>query len=86
MTVQIIPCKPGTISAEDKVTLRDNGVIVIECESPETLRMISAEQVVTGTRMLYAAMKGLQRSDNAKQDFAHEIYKQVCESWEKRGE
>ena len=39
--VSILPARPGTISAEDKATLRDVGVIVVEHENPAELQLLA---------------------------------------------
>lgn len=55
----LLPVKPGSLSAEDKAMLREAGVIVIEHESPETLRLLRPWADVDSSQMLMCAMNAL---------------------------
>ena len=63
MQPNILPVKPGAISAEDKAALRDAGVIVIEHEEPNQLRLLTPTAELSGSDMLLAAMRGVLAED-----------------------
>lgn len=55
----LLPVRPGSLSAEDKALLREAGVIVIEHESPETLRLLRPWVDVDSSQMLMCALNAL---------------------------
>lgn len=60
----LLPVKPGSISAADKGKLSKAGIVVIEHEHPETLRLIRASLPdVDACDMLKCALKALSSSD-----------------------
>lgn len=84
MEIALLPVKPGTMSAEDKATLREAGVVVVEHEEPETLRLLTPTAEIGTTDMLRAAMFALVDSGNAstaaRADFTTFIAKLVREN------
>lgn len=52
METLIMPVKPGQISEQDKVKLESAGIIVIETDQPETIRLVSPTLVIQGNRIL----------------------------------
>lgn len=57
----LLPVRPGTISDEDRALLRDFGVIVIEHENPEELRLIQPGVEIDAGTMLTSALAALAR-------------------------
>jgi hypothetical protein len=55
----LLPVKPGSLSKEDKAALREVGVIVIEHDNPETLRLLKPWAEVDSNQMLMCAMNAL---------------------------
>lgn len=55
----ILPVRPQTISAKDKAALRKAGVIVIEHENPEELRLLRPSSDVSSSDMLRCALEAL---------------------------
>ncbi len=65
MEVALLPVKPGTMSADDKATLREVGVVVVEHEEPETLRLLTPTAELGTSDLLGAAMFALVDSGHA---------------------
>ena len=65
MEIALLPVKSGTISAEDKAALREAGVVVVEHEAPETLRLLMPMAEVGASDLLGAAMFALVDSGDA---------------------
>jgi hypothetical protein len=65
MEIALLPVRTGTISAEDKAALRDAGVVVIEHEAPETLRLLTPTAELGTSDLLGAAMYALVDSGHA---------------------
>lgn len=61
----LLPVTPGSLSADDKATLREAGVIVIEHEHPETLRLLRPAADLDSSELLACAMKALCDPNNA---------------------
>lgn len=57
--VALLPVKAGTISDQDKAALREVGVIVVEHEAPETLRLLTPTAELETSDLLGAAMWAL---------------------------
>jgi len=55
----LFPVKPGTLNAKDKTALRKAGVIVIEHEDPESLRLLKPCSKIDGDELLLAALRGI---------------------------
>lgn len=69
----IVAVKPGSISKIDKEALSGAGVIVVEIENPEDLRLLVAEPLLSADELLYAAMKGVMLSNISKGEFVDVI-------------
>lgn len=59
MEIALLPVKAGTISAEDKAALREAGVVVVEHEAPETLRLLTPTAELGTSDLLASAMFAL---------------------------
>ena len=59
----ILPVKPGTIAADDRAELRAAGIIVIECEAPDELRLLRARSELSHSDMLQCALTALSRHE-----------------------
>jgi ATP phosphoribosyltransferase regulatory subunit HisZ len=83
MEIALLPIKPGTMSAKDKATLREAGVVVVEHEKPETLRLLTPTAEIGTMDMLRAAMFALVDSGNAstsaRADFTTMVARMVKE-------
>jgi hypothetical protein len=55
----LLPVRPGTLSAKDKKSLSDAGVIVIEHERPQELRLIKPHAELDSGDLFVAAMNAL---------------------------
>jgi hypothetical protein len=55
----LLPVRPGTLSAKDKKALSNAGVIVIEHERPQELRLIKPHAELDSGDLFVAAMKAL---------------------------
>lgn len=80
----ILPVRPGTLDAYDKGELRKIGVVVIEHENPEELRLLKPMMEVSGSALLAAALKALMIPggnyvNTAQQQFAKEVAAKVLE-------
>jgi len=74
----IMPVRPGTLDAYDKRELRKIGVVVIEHENPEELRLLKPMAEVSGGAMLVAAVRALTQPGgnyvtSAQTQFAREV-------------
>jgi hypothetical protein len=59
MEVALLPVKPGSLSAKDKAALAEAGVVVIEHETPETLRLLRPTAELDASDMLECALRAL---------------------------
>lgn len=77
---QIIIVKPKSLTPKDKEKLCKNGMLVIEHEFPESVRIVSqvSDIEIDGNMLLMSAMDGLQ-SDYPKQKFSSELYRRMKE-------
>lgn len=74
---QILITKPGTLTAADKKKLRVAGVVTVEAESPQDVRLIGAEgPALDGNDLLFAAMMALNTSSTYSRD-ARELFAKV---------
>lgn len=60
----IMPVKPGTISDADKAALKEIGVLVIEHEDPDSIRLITPMNETDSGAMLRMAVKALENFPN----------------------
>lgn len=83
--VSVMPVLPGTITELDKAKLAEIGVIVIEHECPESIRMIRPEAEISGSGLLFAALSAIQEKAgvDTKTMFANLVMKQVLKTLEK---
>lgn len=79
--ITLLPVKPGTLTEEDKSSLRNAGVVVIEHEDPASLRLLKPACELTSNELLLAAMRGVMRDDGAKQVFANNVAKFLEQAW-----
>lgn len=57
--VALLPVKPGTISAEDRTTLRAAGIVVVEHDEPHTLRLLTPTAELGTSDLFACAMHAL---------------------------
>jgi hypothetical protein len=63
---QILVTKPGTLTAGDRRKLRAAGVVTVEAEDPDEVRLISPEApTMKGGDLAFAAINALSSSGNA---------------------
>ena len=67
--------KPGAISAEDKVVLREVNVIVVETDDPNAVRLVRAGHDLPASALLAAAGEAIQQSEYAGKVFGGAIAK-----------
>lgn len=75
---QILVTKPGILTAADRKKLRAAGIVTVEAERPEDVRLVRTEgPPMDGNDLLYAAMQAMLRTPqdnfacNVKQEFAN---------------
>lgn len=78
----ILPVKSATLNDKDRAALSAVGVIVIEHESPETLRLIKPSTEVSSSEMLRCAISALtsesgQSADAQRIAFTHALAKVI---------
>jgi hypothetical protein len=61
--------KPGAISPDDKAVLREAGVIVVETNDPDAVRLVQAGHDLPSSALLAAAGKAVQASEIAQAVF-----------------
>lgn len=77
MSATVLVVKPGSLSAVDKKLLREGGVICVESNDPNSVRLINAEpQPLSGNDLFFAAMKAL-ASDKYNGNTADQFVRQV---------
>lgn len=65
MTTQILVTKPKTLTVSDKKKLREAGIVCVEAEAPEEVRLLSAESPpLGGNDLLFAAMSAMAHTPN----------------------
>jgi len=69
--------RPDAISADDKATLRDVGVIVIEIENPQDAKLIRAGTEIEAGDLLNAAAKAVQASEYSIKAFGTAVAKAI---------
>lgn len=62
----ILPVRPQTISEKDRAALRRVGVVVIEHENPEELRMLRPSSDVDASDMLRCALEALATGERSR--------------------
>ncbi len=60
MSAQILVVKPGSLSEPDRELLRSAGVVCVEAEDPDSVRLILPQgPALGGDELLYAAMRAI---------------------------
>lgn len=59
LEIALLPVKPGSISAKDKTALAKAGILVVEHEAPETLRLLRPTAELDASDMLGCALRAL---------------------------
>ena len=71
---QVLVVKPGTLIAADKRKLRNAGVVAVEAEHPEDVRLLSTEgPPMTGDELLFAAVKACNVGQYSREELAKQI-------------
>jgi hypothetical protein len=71
---KVLVVKPGTLIPADKRKLRNAGVVAVEAEHPEDVRLLSTEgPPMDGDELLFAAVSAINTSSTAKGAFAEEM-------------
>ena len=65
--------KPAAISAEDKITLRDAGVIVIEIDDPQDAKLVRAGTELETGALLNAAAEAVSVSEYSQRAFGKAV-------------
>lgn len=66
MSTQILVTTPGAISEQDKATLRDSGVVVVETDNVANVRLLDAEvPAINANGLLWAAVHAITYSGSA---------------------
>ena len=65
----ILFVRPQAISPEDKESLKEAGVLVIEIDDPANAKFVRAAVELNGTEMLAVAAKAIKHSDAATKEF-----------------
>jgi len=76
----IAAVKPGAISEQDKAAMSEAGIIVIEMENPDDIRLIVVEPLMPPDDILYAAMSGLMDDVAPRKRFAEEMLVSIARS------
>ncbi len=58
----ILVVKPGMVKRADKRLLNDSGIVVIETDDPQSIRLITPEVEFSGSELLLAALVALDSS------------------------
>jgi len=76
---QILVTKPGTLTLGDRRKLRRAGVVTVEAEAPQDVRMLTPEgPPLGGDDLLYAAMRALaQTSDDSAARYAKRAFVEI---------
>lgn len=69
----ILFVKPKAISDEDKDTLRNAGIIVVEIENINDAKFVRPHSELSGSQLLHAAAKAVSSSDHATTVFGRAV-------------
>lgn len=78
----ILFVKPGAIRADDKAALATAGVIVVEVENPQDVKLVRAHAELSGGEMLLAAAKAIEAAGSTgspKWEFGNAIARAIIE-------
>lgn len=70
----ILPVKPGSINDADRAALKEIGVLVIEHEVPESIRLITPLTETSQAEMLKLAVKALSSYKGVTADSMREYF------------
>ena len=77
---QIIVTKPNSLSAEDKATLKENDIILIEHENPSEVRVISQIEGFEGDDLFDSLVETIKAdSGSAKTSFAIRLLSKIMD-------
>ena len=80
----ILFIKPKAISSSDKKALRAAGVVVVEVDDPQAVRLMKAAVEIDGSELLQAAVKAI-HAHNSTTDSVKSLFgRAVCEAITKR--
>ena len=65
----ILFCKPGAVQPDDKVVLQAAGVLVVEIENPQDVKLTRAHSEIDGSELLTLACRAIRASDVAIKKF-----------------
>lgn len=80
----LLPVKPGTLNAKDKKALSAAGIIVIEHDHPEEIRLLRPGAELESSDLLRCAMAGLMDRSGSygvsqRETFAKAVYAALME-------
>jgi hypothetical protein len=76
---QVMVVKPNTITDEDKEVLAQSNIIVIECENPDDVKLLTFYDGVRGDDFLMSLIKGVaQGGTYTKEKFCNELFERLC--------
>ncbi len=64
METTILPVKPNTLSKQDKAALKKVGIVVVECDEPSELRLMTTTMEMSANDMLFAAISAIAKHGN----------------------
>lgn len=74
---QILIVKPKSISPKDKEKLSKNGFVVVEHDTPDTVRIIQQFDEATGTSITMSAIQAMTTSFTSRDEFSKELAKRI---------
>jgi hypothetical protein len=82
---QVLVTKPNALTSADKCALRKAGVVPIEADNPEDVRLIQTEgPALAHDDMLYAAMVGANWDVNSRVAFTKALHALVEMRWKRQ--
>lgn len=80
--IQLFITKPKTVSRKDKLFLRENNIVVIECEDIESIKLIRQEFDIKGTDMLSCALKAISSQEGFNPTVKNKFMKLLAEIYD----
>lgn len=74
---QILFCKPATVSEPDKAALREAGIITVEVESLDDVKLVRAGFEIPHGTLLAAAATAVMASPTGSSRFGAEVAKAI---------
>lgn len=62
--------KPGAVSADDRATLLEAGIIVVQIDDPQAVKLVRAGVEVEAGALLNAAARAIKESEHSQKAFA----------------